>query len=63
MMMMTHYVAKSFGKGFGFSLGLIFLPFVFYPILGFGDALYQYNGPASIEGILDSGDAIISSPQ
>ncbi len=34
-------VAKSFGKGAGFGLGLAFLPFIFYPILGFGDAKYQ----------------------
>ena len=34
-------VAKSFGKGAGFVLGLLFLPFIFYPILGFGDAQYQ----------------------
>jgi hypothetical protein len=33
-------VAKSFGKGFLFSLGLIFLSFIFFPILGFGDAVY-----------------------
>jgi len=32
--------AKKFGKGGGFVAGLIFLPFVFYPILGFGDAQY-----------------------
>jgi hypothetical protein len=37
--------AKSFGKGGGFVVGLILLPFVFYPILGFGDA--QYKGPAA----------------
>lgn len=34
-------LAKSFGKNEGFTLGLIFLSVVFYPILGFGDAKYQ----------------------
>jgi len=34
-------VAKVFGKGTGFGLGLAFLGFIFYPILGFGDATYQ----------------------
>ena len=34
-------VAKNFGKGGGFVVGLIFLPFIFYPILGFGSAKYQ----------------------
>jgi hypothetical protein len=38
-------VAKSFGKGVGFALGLIFLGPIFYMILGFGDARYQ--GPAA----------------
>lgn len=33
-------LAKMFGKGFGFTLGLLFLPFIFYPILGFGDSKY-----------------------
>ncbi|WP_182865725.1 DUF5684 domain-containing protein [Rhodopirellula sp. JC639] len=34
-------VAKNFGKGVGFGIGLAFLGFIFYPILGFGDAKYQ----------------------
>ena len=38
-------VAKSFGKGTGFAIGLALLPFAFYPILGFGSA--QYQGPAA----------------
>lgn len=33
-------IAKAFGKGTGFVLGLLFLPFIFYPILGFGDSKY-----------------------
>ena len=37
-------LAKSFGKGIGFALGLIFLSPIFIPILGFGSA--QYQGPA-----------------
>jgi Family of unknown function (DUF5684) len=36
-------LAKSFGKGGGFAVGLILLSFIFIPILGFGDA--QYVGP------------------
>ncbi|MBP6507419.1 MAG: hypothetical protein KA257_07620 [Opitutaceae bacterium] len=34
-------VAKAFGKGTGFGLGLALLGFIFYPILGFGDATYH----------------------
>lgn len=32
--------AKAFGKRASFTLGLIFLPFIFYPILGFGKSTY-----------------------
>ena len=34
-------VAQKFGKGTGFGIGLALLGFIFYPILGFGDAQYQ----------------------
>ncbi|WP_425485713.1 DUF5684 domain-containing protein [Brevifollis gellanilyticus] len=34
-------LAKSFGKGAGFGIGLALLGFIFYPILAFGDARYQ----------------------
>ncbi len=40
-------VAKNFGKGAGFGIGLLLLPFIFFPILGFGSAQYQ-GGPQSI---------------
>ncbi len=33
-------LAKVFGKSGGFAAGLILLPVVFYPLLGFGDASY-----------------------
>lgn len=39
----TNLLSKSFGKSEGFTIGLIFLGIVFYPILGFGDA--KYVGP------------------
>lgn len=35
-------VARAFGKGKGFTAGLIFLPFIFNPILGFSNV--GYNG-------------------
>lgn len=34
-------VGQKFGKGLGFGLGLVFLPFVFFPILGFSSATYD----------------------
>jgi hypothetical protein len=42
-------IAKNFGKGAGFGLGLAFLGVIFFPILGFGSAQYQGGaGPATI---------------
>ncbi len=34
-------VAKNFGKGPGFGIGLALLSFIFFPLLGFGDAKYR----------------------
>ena len=34
-------ISKRFGRGIGTTLGLFFLPFIFWIILGFGDAEYQ----------------------
>lgn len=36
-------LAKSFGKGTGFGVLMVFFPFVVYPMLGFGKA--EYIGP------------------
>jgi hypothetical protein len=42
-------IAKNFGKGVGFGLGLAILGFIFWPILGFGSAQYQgAAAPATI---------------
>ena len=37
----TLELAKRFGKGVGFAMGLIFLSIIFYPILAFGSATYM----------------------
>lgn len=39
----AYNLAKSFGKGAGFTVGLVLLPSVFYMILAFGKA--DYIGP------------------
>jgi hypothetical protein len=39
----THGLATAFGKQVGFTIGLLLLPFVFFPILAFGSATYQYQ--------------------
>ncbi len=33
-------IARNFGRGGGFAIGLILLPFIFWPILGFGSSEY-----------------------
>jgi hypothetical protein len=43
--MITLDLAKSFGKGVGFAVGIILLGFIFIPVLAWGDA--QYQGPAA----------------
>ncbi len=39
--MLAVELARVFGKGIGYAIGLILLPFVFYPMLAFGDATYR----------------------
>jgi len=41
MILITHRVSVAFGHGVGFTLGLIFFPFIFWPILAFGSSQYQ----------------------
>lgn len=40
-------VSKSFGQSEGFTVGLLLLGFIFWPILGFGN--YPYLGPSAAE--------------
>ena len=41
MLIVVIDIAKAFGKGAGFGLGLFFMGPIFYPILGFGSAQHQ----------------------
>lgn len=51
----TNLLSKSFGKDEGFTVGLVLLGIIFYPILAFGSATYQ--GPAGDGGTAQpSGD-------
>ncbi|RYM34771.1 signal peptidase I [Brumimicrobium glaciale] len=43
-----HHLSLSFGKDVGFTVGLILLPIIFFPILAFSDA--EYQGPTGGEG-------------
>ena len=38
-----HGLSRAFGKDVGFTVGLLFVPYIFYPILAFGDAKYVYS--------------------
>lgn len=51
----TNLLVKKFGKDEGFTVGCVFLPFVFWPILAFGDAKFQ-DAPKITDGhdLLDS---------
>jgi len=42
-------MAKSFGKGAGFGIGIALLGIIFLPILGFGSA--QYQGASASPGV------------
>ena len=48
---MINMLSKSFGKDEGFTVGLLLLGIVFYPILGFGDAKYlgPYGDPTAFK--------------
>ncbi|UTW64640.1 hypothetical protein KFE98_04530 [bacterium SCSIO 12741] len=48
-------LSKSFGKGVGFTLGLLFFGYIFLPILAFGDAQYQYGTNDLNDDSLDAG--------
>lgn len=40
MIMLCHQLSLSFGQGIGMTIMLIILPFVAFPLLGFGSATY-----------------------
>jgi hypothetical protein len=46
LIMMINGLSKSFGKDIGFTVGLILLGIVFYPLLAFGDS--KYIGPDGV---------------
>lgn len=53
---MLNLLSKSFGKDTAFTIGLVFLPFIFFPILGFGSA--QYLGPNVVDPLQHEIDLI-----
>ena len=47
IIMVINLLAKSFGQGVGFTLGLLFVGIVFYPILAFSSSI-KYVGPGGV---------------
>ena len=56
IIVILHGISKSFGKDVGYTLGLIFLGFIFWPLLGFGPA--KYIGPNGVNVLKDDIDSI-----
>ena len=53
-------ISKSFGKSEGFTVGLVLLGFIFWPILGFSDA--KYLGPSAAEAQNPFGNNNFNNP-
>ena len=43
-------LAKSFGKSAAYGIGILFLGFIFVPMLGFGSARYEGPAAATVPG-------------
>lgn len=43
--MLAYNLAKAFGKGVGYTLLILFLPIIGYPMLAWGDAKYRLKKP------------------
>ena len=52
--MLINGIAKNFGKDAGFTVGLIFLGIIFWPLLAFGDAKYIGAEAAGNDNVLDA---------
>ena len=55
----SNSLAKSFGKDVGYTVGLLFLPTIFYMILGFGKAEYVGKESVSTTSTYE-GDGIVN---
>ena len=53
-------LAKAFGKDVGYTIGLLFLPTIFYMILGFGKSQYVGNGGFSTASTSYQGDGVVN---
>lgn len=62
---LLNMISKSFGKDEGFTAGLLFLGFIFWPILAFGSAKYlgPYGDPAAFAAYQDKHKFDFEQPQ
>ena len=44
LLAITYHISQRFGHGMGFAIGMVFLPFIFWPILGYGSSVYTAQG-------------------
>ena len=49
-------IAKKFNKNHGYAIGLTLLPFIFYPMLGFGKDVFDQNVKVSPYGVIKEGE-------
>ncbi len=63
---MIYKTAKKFGFDWPFAVGLFFLPFVFYPILAFGDAQYNFEEglvEEAVPAVNESAETVVESAE
>lgn len=48
LIVIMYHISQRFGYGMGYALGMVFLPFIFYPIIGYGDSVYSTPAPAPL---------------
>lgn len=56
MYLINYNIAKKFGKDYGYAIGLTLIPFVFYPMLGFGNDKFDNNLSVSPYGAIKKGE-------
>ena len=56
MYMINYNISKKFGKSHGYAIGLTLLPYIFYPILGFGKNNFDNNIKVSPYGAIKEGE-------
>lgn len=56
MLCINYNISKKCNKDMAYAIGLTILPFIFYPILGFGNATFDNNVKVSPYGVIKEGE-------